>query len=306
MSVGDYEAAFDPVSRRRERVARALRWHWKGLRGIQRTLLIELRWRLGDEIMALPVIAALRARYPHDRIVVWSNYPDLFLDAPDVDAVNPESVDPDRYVLLRGATRRRYRLEVYAERAGVPLPRARPRLHYNQWHTPLLDNLPRRDGPLIAVAAGSTWPTKRWPIAKWRALCRRLHDHGARLVELGAGNAPVGAGLCLVDRTTVREAACVLHQADLFICADTGLMHLALAAETPVVALFGPTDPEFLIRDEPRLTALRSTLSCAGLWNHAATDYDPETCPHGHEDCLATIDVDTVFAAAQAVVPMPK
>src|SRR5690606_18723445 len=110
---------------------------------------------------------------------------------------------------------------------------------------------------------------------RWRALCRRLHDRGARLVELGIGDDPIGAGLCLVDRSTVRDAACVLRRADLLISCDCGLMHLALAVGTPAVALFGPTDPAFLMRDEPLLTAVRSGLPCAGLWNHAENDYDP-------------------------------
>jgi ADP-heptose:LPS heptosyltransferase len=306
MSTGDFESQAGPLARRIARLTRALRWRWKGVLRQPRTLLVELRWRLGDEIMALPVLEALRARYPQDRIAVLTNHPDLYLDSPDVDAVNPEGIDPDRYVLLRGASRLRYRLAEYAARAHVPPPRARPLLHYASWHTALLDHLPLRGGPLIAIAAGSTWPTKQWPIARWRALCRQLHDHGARLVELGAGNVPAGAGLCLVDRTTVREAACVLRHADLLVCADTGLMHLALAVETPVVALFGPTDPSFLIRDEPRLTALRSDLPCTGLWNHAPADYDPAVCPHGHDNCLATITVEDVLAAVQARVPLPR
>jgi ADP-heptose:LPS heptosyltransferase len=293
------------VGRRLGGVRRWVAWHAKGLAGKPRVLLVELRWRLGDEIMALPVIESLRRAHPRDHLAVLTNYPDLFLDSSDVDSVNAPPAPPDRHLLLRGAARGRYRPEVYARRAGVPLPPSRPRLHYRDWHTPLLDLLPAHPGPVIVVAAGTTWRTKHWRMDRWRALCRRLHDRGARLVELGIGDDPIGAGLCLVDRSTIRDAACVLRRADLLISCDCGLMHLALAVGTPAVALFGPTDPVFLMRDEPLLTAVRSTLPCAGLWNHAENDYDPETCPHGHANCLEDISVDTVIDAVRARLHWP-
>lgn len=283
------------------RLMRALRWRFKGLLGRPRTLLVELNWRLGDEIMALPVFEAFQAHYPDVTIDVISNYPDLFVQHPAVRAVNPSTSDPDGYILLRGASRLENRLEAYCARAGVRVPATRPTLSFNNWIAPQLAAIPHSNGPLIALAPGASWPSKRWPVTRWRDLAAQLESNGCRVVVLGREGEGLGYGLDLCGATTVREAACVLHAADQAVCCDSGLMHLALATGTRTVALFGPTDPDFLVRNEPLLTALRSTQSCSGFWNHAARVGEPGVCPEDHYCCLDSISVEQVMAAIRAV-----
>jgi ADP-heptose:LPS heptosyltransferase len=279
------------------RLSRALRWRVKGLLGRPRTLLVELRWRLGDEIMALPFFESLRTQHPGIAVDVLTNYPELFEGNAFVNAVNPSAPDPDSYLLLRGASRSSHRLGAYCARAGVPVPVARPILYFSDWSAPQLSAIPEGDGPLIALALGASWPSKRWPVERWQDLAARLEEEGCRVVVLGQSGEGLDRGVDLCGATSVREAACLLHASDLAVCCDSGLMHLALAAGTPVVALFGPTDPDFLIRNEPRLTALRSTQSCSGFWNHAAHVGEPGACPEGHACCLDSISVDQAMAA---------
>ena len=292
------------IARNALRLARAARWHLKGLLGSPRTLLVELNWRLGDEIMALPVFEALQARYPGVAIDVSSNYPELFEHYPAVRAVNPPRPDPDGYLLLRGASRLENRLEAGCARAGVPVPDVHPRLHFSDWDAPQLSRIPEGGGPLIAIAPGASWPSKRWPVERWLALTAQLEGERCRVVVLGQQGEGLGCGLDLCGATSVREAACVLHAADLAVCCDSGLMHLALAAGTRTVALFGPTDPDFLVRDEPLLTALRSTQSCSGFWNHAPTVGEPGVCPEGHACCLDSITVAQVLGVIRARIGM--
>lgn len=299
MSRAGYEEAFGPVGRRARRLLRKLKWFAKPLLGRPRTLLVELRWRLGDEIMAMPVFEGLRAHYPDARITVWSNFPELFENHPFIDAMNTAPSCVDRYLLLRGAPRNVYRLEHHCRTARIALPTARPRLYYEDWAAPQLAELPTGTGPLIAIATQSTWSTKRWRTERWRALGERLQDRGARIVELGATGEGLGVGCSLLGRTTVREAACVLHHADLLVSCDSGLMHLALAANTPVVALFGATDPGILVRGEPKFQPICSQLDCHGFWNRADGTPDPEHCPLHHECCLDDIGVDAVLQAIE-------
>jgi len=298
-----FEEKIGPVTRRIRRAIRVVRWYAKGIAGRPRTVLVELNWRLGDEIMAMPVVASLHKRFPKDQLAVLSNYPDLFEENPSVNAVNPKAPSPDRYLLLRGASRKAYRLQVYSEKAKVPIPSERPRLHYTNWETPKLSSIPGGEGPLIALAPGASWPSKRWPRERWNALAEGLEQAGCRLVILGQAGEEVDHGVDFTGQTSVREAACLLRRADLLVCCDSGLMHLALAVETPVVALFGPTDPEFLIRDEPNFTAIRSTQSCQGFWNHAETAGAPGECPEGHDCCLDSITVDQVREAVYQRLP---
>lgn len=299
-----YEERHSRLTRNALRLSRALRWRAKGLLGTPRTLLVELNWRLGDEIMALPVFAALQARYPNMAIDVLSNYPVLFENHPAVRAVNPKAPDPDGYLLLRGASRLENRLEAYCARADVPVPATRPTLYLSDWSAPQLAAISGGDGPLIALAPGASWRSKRWPLERWCELVEQLEGDGWRVVVLGQAGEGLGCGLDLCGATSVREAACVLRSVDLTVCCDSGLMHLSLAAGTRTVGLFGPTDPDFLVRGEWLLTTLRSTQSCSGFWNHASAVDEPGICPDGHKCCLESISVDQVMATIYEQCPI--
>ena len=110
------------------------------------------------------------------------------------------------------------------------------------------------DRPAVAVAPLSSrrqaW--KRYPLEGWAEVCRGLAAAGlaplavagpgeereiARLAGAGGGVLrPLGAG-------GLRELAAALAACDLLVSGDTGPMHIAWAAGTPVVAIYGPTDP---------------------------------------------------------------
>lgn len=294
-----YEDQFGSVQRRLQRVARALRWWWKGLRGAERQVLVELNWRLGDEVMALPVFEAFHQRFPRSQVYVLSNYPVLFREHPYVQVSESPPAVVDRYLLLRGASRFQNRLKVYCDQAGVPVPEARPHIHLSDSSLPPHLRIPSGAGPLVAFAPGASWPSKRWDRGHWRTLGNQLTARGCRIIVLGQKGEGLPCGWDLTGQTTVEEAARVLHAADLAVCCDSGLMHVARAVDTPVVALFGPTDPDMLIRDDPDFAPLRSTDACSGFWNHARKVGVPGECPEGHTNCLESIAVEAV---AEAVI----
>ena len=292
-----YEERFGPIARRLRRLGRAARWRVKRVLGTRTEILVEVRWRLGDEVMAIPIYEALRHRYPSARLTVWCNHPHLLDDNPFVDAINAESVVPDRYIALRSGPREEYRIAHYARCAGLPTPDCRPQLHYATWQAPQLDRFPQGDGPVVALSSGASWSTKRWPLDRWRALGGALERAGCRVVELGHDDdARIGTGTSLVGETTVREAACVLRAAALLVSCDSGLMHLARAAGTPVVALFGPTEPSILVRGDPDLIAVKTERDCQGCWNRADHAAEVGVCPLDRPACLDPITVDAVLA----------
>ena len=114
-----------------------------------------------------------------------------------------------------------------------------------------------KTGPLIALhpGSGAFAPARRWYPARFAALADVLIDDGARLLLVGG---PEEAQLRhevrsmmrhaddvidLGGQTTVIELAAILKQCTLFVGNDSGLSHLAASVGTPVVAIFGPTDP---------------------------------------------------------------
>ncbi len=50
--------------------------------------------------------------------------------------------------------------------------------------------------------------------------------------------------LNMLGKTTLQEVGALIESCDVVVTADTGSLHIALALNKPVVALFGPTDPK--------------------------------------------------------------
>ncbi len=82
---------------------------------------------------------------------------------------------------------------------------------------------------------------KNWPIAKFRALASQLERVMPVHWCAGEDDPPLPEAVRIDD---LYELACWLAQARLFIGNDSGITHLAAAVGTPVLAIFGPTDPE--------------------------------------------------------------
>jgi heptosyltransferase-3 len=97
----------------------------------------------------------------------------------------------------------------------------------------------RGDYAVIHPFSGSA--RKNWPLGKFRALAEKLER--VMPVKWCAGeDDPPLAGAVRIDN--LYELACWLAKARMYIGNDSGITHLAAAVGTPVLALFGPTDPE--------------------------------------------------------------
>ena len=102
---------------------------------------------------------------------------------------------------------------------------------------------------------GSIWGTKRWPY--YRELATELAGRTAVVVVGGPDDAELGeairdavtrAGgraLNACGKATVRQSAALIARARLLVTNDSAPLHFATPLGTPVVALFGPTVPEF-------------------------------------------------------------
>jgi len=109
---------------------------------------------------------------------------------------------------------------------------------------------PPRIGLIPGAARG---PSKRWPESHFIETGKMLAKKGYGIVTLGISReAPLcervakGIGpntLNLAGQTTLAEWAAILKTCDLVLANDSGGMHLAAAVGTPVVAIFGITDP---------------------------------------------------------------
>ena len=113
--------------------------------------------------------------------------------------------------------------QVGAERGGIPRLEMPP--------------LPREDFAVIHPFSGS--PRKNWPLERFQELAERLQRRMPVCWCCGPEDERPGA----VRIADLYELARWLSTARIFIGNDSGVTHLAAAAGTPVVVLFGPTDP---------------------------------------------------------------
>lgn len=105
----------------------------------------------------------------------------------------------------------------------------------------------------LALGPGARWQGKCWPVDRYSRLATGLQPHFDALILLGSQAdrercAQIEAGVdfpCvnLAGRTNLLQATAVLQFARLFVGNDSGLGHLAAAADTPTVTVFGPGDP---------------------------------------------------------------
>jgi ADP-heptose:LPS heptosyltransferase len=91
----------------------------------------------------------------------------------------------------------------------------------------------------------------------------------------------------------------LLQRLDLFISSDTGPMHLAAAVGTPIVALFGPSDPRRYGPIAERHTVIRVDLWCSPC---GQVRLPPERCRGHVPDCMDAVTVERVVAAATALI----
>lgn len=103
---------------------------------------------------------------------------------------------------------------------------------------------------LVVLNPGAGREAKRWPVAHFTALARRLaHEADAHVVvSWGPGEEPAaraivqGAGSALLAPPTDLDALlALLRRASVVVAADTGPLHMAAALGTPCVGLYGPT-----------------------------------------------------------------
>ena len=220
---------------------------------------------------------------------------------------------PGRALLaLLGSDRplaRAHATQLYAE-ALAPLGVVRPgRLHVHLSRTARAlasDALSPAKRPIVAIAPGARWATKRWPSARFAEVADALAADGANIVLAGGPDdrdtfAAMRAGLKAkiaadLSPLPIDALAAALARVELLVTCDSGPVHLCSAVGTPALALFGPTSAVRWAPPPPG-RALSLGLSCSPCSNHGS-----DFCPEGHHRCLADLDAGTVIAAAREML----
>ncbi len=124
----------------------------------------------------------------------------------------------------------------------------------------------------IAINPIAYWDTKLWDNEKFAKLADLIQEQlKKKVVFTGSESKSIeeitskmkSTGINLGEKTSLMELACLLKKALMVITTDSGPMHLACAVGTPVVALFGPTDPKRTGPYGEGHMVIRDNLSCS-------------------------------------------
>ena len=154
--------------------------------------------------------------------------------------------------------------------------------------------------PFALLNPGAAWPNKRWPPERFGEVATFLRDvRGLESVVLwGPGEGALARAVVeasmgaahVAPATTIADLVALSREAALMISGDTGPLHIAAAAGTPVVALFGPTNPG---RNGPW------SPNDVAIARYDACDCHYERRCHDATWCLGEVSVAEVTAAIQ-------
>lgn len=162
-------------------------------------------------------------------------------------------------------------------------------------------------GGFVALAPGSAWGTKRWPL--FPELARALAGEvalatvggpgdraDARAIRTALGNLPVADG---TGRLTLLQSGELIRRATVLVANDSAPVHLASATRTPTVEIYGPTVPQFGFAARALYSRIvePDPLPCRPCHHHG-----PAVCPLVHHKCMRDTPVGVVLAEVRTVL----
>jgi heptosyltransferase-2 len=165
----------------------------------------------------------------------------------------------------------------------------------------------RQDAPLVIFAPGSEFGSaKRWPTRHFAELAAMIRSArpAAQIVLLGSAKdravcdeivASAPAVLSLAGTTSLTQAITLIAQADAIVSNDSGLLHIASALNRPLIAIYGPTDPDHAPPFSDVAASISLRLDCAPCRQR--------DCPLVHHDCMQKISADMVWRPLSPLLP---
>jgi lipopolysaccharide heptosyltransferase I len=157
----------------------------------------------------------------------------------------------------------------------------------------------RQIGDFVILNPGGGWETKNWAPENYALLHDKLRQETdlQSILTWGPGEEPLVEKVlraCVTAPpvtfpTSLYQLIALLKRSQLFVGGDTGPLHLAAACGTPIVGIFGPTDPLRNGPFSPEDIVVSHQVPCGPCYKR--------TCPIYNKECLRLVQVDEVFEA---------
>lgn len=163
------------------------------------------------------------------------------------------------------------------------------------------------DDRLVAMAPLTRQAIKNWPLERFVQVAQALMKiDGIKVLLIGTEDEEVAQlfdvalgsrGVNLMGKTRVRHLGVIFDKVQLLIANDSAPLHIAAARGTPIVTIFGPTNPEatgpYGVQSGSHL--LTHDLSCRPCGQRTCGNEKPL-------ECLTSIGVDGVVAQAERIL----
>jgi len=181
--------------------------------------------------------------------------------------------------------------------------------------TSLCLNIPREDSTfikenitqsqgkkLVVICPAGSYKRKSWTAEGYAKVIREISKSadccliGGKVEEPFLNEINELAGKCAQvygGTLTLGQVAALIQRADLMISVDTGPLHIAQAVNTPVIGLFGPTDPAIWGPRNKKDIIIYNQVECSPCWGRGP-------CPE--HQCMAKIDRHEVIASARELL----
>lgn len=164
----------------------------------------------------------------------------------------------------------------------------------------------RAEEGVVGICPGAaSGPAKRWWPDRFAALADRLMaEKGVRVVLFGNANEMALAeqirarmtqhAVSFTGLDTLSSFMALATRCRVLVTNDAGCMHVAAAVGTPVVAIFGPTDPRRTAPVTGSARVLRRDLPCSPCFR--------AVCPYPDHPCMRLIEVEEVYEAVERML----
>ncbi|MFT7234568.1 MAG: heptosyltransferase-2 [Methylophagaceae bacterium] len=163
-----------------------------------------------------------------------------------------------------------------------------------------------RQKRLILCPGAEFGPAKQWPAESYAEVSDAMLKQGWQILVLGSKADQAVAGdiqnaldhchddtfINLCGLTELDDAIDLLDSADVVISNDSGLMHIAAALQKTLIAIYGPTSPDFTPPLSVNSHIIRIDVECGPCFQRI--------CPEQHHKCMRDISSSVVLASIQA------
>ena len=170
-----------------------------------------------------------------------------------------------------------------------------------------LPSLQTKQKRLILCPGAEFGPAKQWPASSYAEVAEPLLVQGWQVLILGS-QADNETGVALVNaisadrqsdvynlcgETQLEDAIDILATADAVISNDSGLMHITAALQIPLVAIYGPTSPNFTPPLSNKAQLMQLEVECGPCFQR--------TCPEQHHKCMKEISGPMVLPLIEKI-----